>query len=220
MTNYPLSIFNTYSIYIADVSKSKEEDSRWFDPAKATVVVALVTLVGTLGSAFIAKADLLFSNARVESAMAVQAYKYDQINTELDNDLRDVETETMAVTNKSLPEEEKVQKYQALKEVREKVLAVKTALPKQFSSYQGQFRAGDHVAALKTQSDVNSELAEMRSVIQSHRSKLPGLKGAIIVVGMMHKRTMWVPVKDETPEVIEPAGAELCGPSVLHPTWN
>lgn len=232
MINDSLSILNTCSVYIADVSKPKEEDSRWFDPAKATVVVALVTLIGTLGSAFIAKADLNFNNSDIDSAIAVQSYKYQEVNNELDADLRELETENSAVNEEPLKADEKALKYKALAEVREKVIAVKTSLPEQFAIYQRQLKAGNHVAALKTQSEINRTIIEKRLAKLTHKSTLSRLTTVELTLNLLFKErphaktpTAFSFVNLKLPKRLSLGEAlttteetPLCGPSSLQ-TW-
>ena len=177
----PRSGFNTLPIHLSnDAPKATEQDSRKFDPAKATIYVALVTLVGTLGVPIITKAfanDSGSDNAVVVGqAMTLQKYKYEQLMAELDEDLREIDAENEALNQENLPAKEKTKKYLALREVLANVIAVKTSLPEQFATYQRQFKAGDHVGALKTQSDINRSIFKKRAVKLKHQPILPRLK--------------------------------------------
>lgn len=174
MFSSPLSIFNELTVYVPSATtQEKDEESKKAGAGKSAIYVALITLVGTLGAALIAKPVFVFGNSDVEAAVAVQKYKSEQITAALGDDLKEIEADRDAIAKQPSLAKQNAKKSDTLREVRNKVSDVKSALPAQVEIYLKQLSTGDHVAAIKTQGEINARLDEVERLIQSHASTLP-----------------------------------------------
>lgn len=144
---------------MAKARKPKSAASNKLDPSKATIYVALVTLLGAITAAAISNVDkfrvIALPDVQAEEIIAFQEYKYAEVSEVLDERVSEAQAEeTKLAAPKHAKRAAQIRRY--IKDSRD----TKVAVAQKHTEFKAAIKGGDYFKANVLKTEVNELLGK------------------------------------------------------------